>query len=377
MAGGLLTKVSAKRNHFPHREVYAIFCGQLTNPSAAVTTATYDSTIATSNGTLKDLCLKAYHHMVRARVLEEKLASLYRSGRVVGGVYLGKGQEAFSASMTVHLTKGKDVYAPLIRDQAGRMTLGESIFDCTRTYLGSLLGPMRGRDGNIHRGRPKEGILAMISHLGSVMGVVNGVLLSRRLQGRLGDCVGATVIGDGGTSTGAFHEALNMAAIEKLPVVVAVANNNYSYSTPNDRSFACNSLVDRAVGYGVEGYTVNGTDLVECVSIFQNAVARARAGHGPQMVVGSLLRLSGHGEHDDASYIPEEMRKSELGKDCMHVAETRLLENGWITKDEVASLYEKAREESDDAISKTSTEPLPDPYKENWCALSSPLQTEE
>ncbi|MFZ4768256.1 MAG: thiamine pyrophosphate-dependent enzyme, partial [Roseimicrobium sp.] len=227
---------------------------------------------------LRETYLVTYRHMLRARVLEDKLAGLYRAGgRIVGGVYLGKGQEAFSAALAVQLVKGQDIYAGLIRDQAGRLAFGEAMLDTTRTYLGSALGPMRGRDGNIHRGRPTEGMPAMISHLGSMVSVVAGMLLARRLQGRLNDSVGATSIGDGGTSTGAFHEGLNMAAVEKLPLIISVANNQFAYSTPNDRQYACHHLVDRAIGYGVEGHSVDGTNLAACISVFHNAVQRARA----------------------------------------------------------------------------------------------------
>src|SRR5207244_4464628 len=123
-----------------------------------------------------------------------------------------------------------DIFAPLIRDAGGRLAFGEPILDAVRTYLGSSLGPMRGRDGNVHRGRPREGLLPMISHLGAMISVVNGMLLARRFKGISGS-VGATSIGDGGTSTGAFHEALNQAAVEKLPLVLVVANNQYAYST--------------------------------------------------------------------------------------------------------------------------------------------------
>jgi len=322
----------------------------------------------------RDLFLLSYRHMVRARVLEDRLASLYRAGgRIVGGVYIGKGQEAFSASLGVQLTKGKDIYAGIIRDQAGKLAFGEQILDTTRTYLGSSLGPMRGRDGNIHRGRPKEGMPAMISHLGSMVSVVTGMLLSRRLQGTLGDSVGATSIGDGGTSTGAFHEGLNMAAIEGLPLIMSVANNQYAYSTPNTRQFACKSLVDRAKGYGVEGYEVDGTDLGACLEVFDLAVKRAREGNGPQMVVGSLLRLSGHGEHDDASYIPDTMKQSENGRDCLVRAEQAILAQGWLSADEIKLWGEEARQETDKALAQASREPLPDPYKESWRALATPF----
>lgn len=319
---------------------------------------------------LRDLYVSTFRHMLRARLLEDKLSSLYRAGgRIVGGVYLGKGQEAFSAALSVQLVKGKDIYAGLIRDQAGRMAFGEPMLDTTRTYLGSAVGPMRGRDGNIHRGRPSEGMPAMISHLGSMVSVVAGMLLARRLQNRLGDSVGATSIGDGGTSTGAFHEGLNMAAVEKLPLIISVANNQYAYSTPNDRQYACASLVDRAIGYGIEGYSVDGTDLAACLTVFSTAVSRARAGHGPQMIVGTLLRLSGHGEHDDASYIPDATKKQ--GRDCLLLAEQQIREHGWLSEAELLAAREQSRDEVEKALAQASREPTPDPFRESWRALST------
>ena len=319
---------------------------------------------------LKDTYVAAFRHMLRARYLEEKLAALYRAGgRIVGGVYLGKGQEAFSASLAVQLTKGKDIYAGLIRDQAGRMAFGESILDCTRTYLGSSLGPMRGRDGNIHRGRPQEGMPAMISHLGSMVSVISGMLMARRMLGKLGDAVAATSIGDGGTSTGAFHEGLNMAAVERLPLIISVANNQYAYSTPTSRQYACESLLQRAAGYGIDGYEVDGTDLAACIATFHTALQRARSGQGPQMIVGNLLRLAGHGEHDDASYIPDATKK--LGRDSIVLTEQNLLAAGWLSDSELQNLRDQARDEVERAISVTSREPAPDPFKETWNALSA------
>src|SRR3954468_21169274 len=151
--------------------------------------------------------IKAYRIVLLARLLDEKFASLYRMGKIHGGVFLGRGQEALSAAIGLALQKG-DIFAPLIRDLAGRLGFGEPLLDSVRTYLGSPLGPMRARDGNVHRGRPKEGLLPMISHLGAMIAVVNGTLLARRFNGIKGT-VGATSIGDGATSTGAVHEALN------------------------------------------------------------------------------------------------------------------------------------------------------------------------
>ena len=160
--------------------------------------------------TIRDEYTKAFRWMLLARTLDDKFAGLYRAGKIHGGVFLGRGQEALSVSVGLALRKG-DVFAPLIRDQAGRLAFGEPILDAVRTYLGSTLGPMRGRDGNIHRGRPREGLLPMISHLGAMIAVVNGILFARRLR-NISGVVGAASIGDGGTSTGSFHEAINLAA---------------------------------------------------------------------------------------------------------------------------------------------------------------------
>ena len=313
--------------------------------------------------------LQAYRWMLLARVVEEKLASLYRGGKIFGGVFLSKGQEALSVSLGISLRK-RDIFAPLIRDQAARLAFGEPLLDCTRTYMGSRLGPMRGRDGNVHRGRPAEGILPMISHLGAMIPTVAGALMARRFRGIQGT-VGATCIGDGGTSTGAFHESLNLAAVERLPLVLVVANNQYAYSTPTTRQFACRDLVDKAVGYGVEGHSVDGTDLLASLQVVGHAVERARAGHGPQLVVASLLRLAGHGEHDDGHYVSPGLKEGALGRDCLKVAEERIIEQAWATREELALWHEDAQRQTEEAVAQTLREPLPDPSQEDWCSLAS------
>ncbi len=318
---------------------------------------------------VRDEFLQAYRLMLLARMLDDKFASLYRMGKIHGGVFLGRGQEALSVAIGLALRRG-DVFAPLIRDRAGRLAFGEPLLDSIRTYLGSSLGPMRGRDGNVHHGRPKEGLLPMISHLGAMISVINGVLVARRFKGITGT-VGATCLGDGGTSTGAFHEALNQAAVEKLPLVLVVANNHYAYSTPNDRQFACAALIDKAVGYGIQGYSIDGTDLGACLRVIGQAVARARAGEGPQMVEATLLRLCGHGEHDDASYVAESLKTSEGGRDCLKVSETRILEEGWADSRALATWRNEAGLKIEEAVATVQREPGPDPYNEDWCALAS------
>ncbi len=316
-----------------------------------------------------DTYVKAYRVMLLARILDDKFASLYRMGKIHGGVFLGRGQEALSVSVGLALRKG-DIFAPLIRDGAGRLAFGEPVLDAVRTYLGSPLGPMRARDGNVHRGRPREGLLVMISHLGAMISVVNGALLANRFKGVAGT-VGAACIGDGATSTGAFHEAVNQAAVEKLPLVVVIANNHYAYSTPTERQFACRSLLDKTAGYGISGQEVDGTDLAACLKVVGDAVGQARAGGGPQMVVARLLRLCGHGEHDDASYIDAKLKQSPDGRDCLKVAEAHLLQQNWADAPALAVWRNEAVQQVEESVATVQREPGPDPYQEDWCALAS------
>jgi pyruvate dehydrogenase E1 component alpha subunit/2-oxoisovalerate dehydrogenase E1 component alpha subunit len=333
-----------------------------------------DDNPAVETSAARDTTLAAYRFMLLARLLDDKFAALYRAGKIHGGVFLGRGQEALSASIGVSLKK-TDVFAPLIRDAAGRLAFGETVLDAVRTYLGSLLGPMRGRDGNVHRGKPQEGYLPMISHLGAMISVVNGVLFARRFK-KISGTVGAACIGDGATSTGSFHEALNQAAVEKLPLVLIVADNQYAYSTPTSLQFACDDLANKAIGYCVEPHSVDGTDLSACLKVVGEAVSRARNGNGPQLVVAKLLRLCGHGEHDDSSYINPKLKNSPLGRDCLKIAEEFLLRQKWTDAAVLATWRGEIIREIEEAVAQVQREPTPDPFAENWSAISSEHMSE-
>jgi acetoin:2,6-dichlorophenolindophenol oxidoreductase subunit alpha len=171
--------------------------------------------------------------MILARLCDERMAVLYRKGGYIpgGSVFLGKGQEAFSAAIGMQLKQG-DIFGPLIRDLAGRLAFGEDLLTIMRTHFMRKTGPMRGRDGNIHRGQLEKNLVPMISHLGTLTSVIAGMMLAKRLKGELTGTelpIAATSIGDGGMQTGAFHEGLNVVAIERLPMVILVADNQYSY----------------------------------------------------------------------------------------------------------------------------------------------------
>ncbi len=313
--------------------------------------------------------LEAFRWMLQTRIFEEKLTALYRGGQITGGVYVGRGQEAVSTACGLFLQKG-DVFGPLIRDQAGRAAAGEPLLNVTRTYLGSRQGSMRGRDGNIHRGWPETGQIAMISHLGSLIPVVVGKLMAKKMKGKK-SFVGLTTIGEGGMQTGATHEGMNIAAVEKVPFVLVASNNHFAYSTPNDRQFACAQLVDRAKAYGYEGHAVDGTNLEACLQVIGAAVERARQGGPPQLVIASLLRLAGHGEHDDASYVPAEIKKEPWAQDCVLATEKLITENGWLDAATLKQWRTEISSEVEKAVETAQKEAGPVGSEEDWRALST------
>ncbi len=311
--------------------------------------------------------IRLFKVMVLARTSDDRFARLYaQGGQIAGSAFSGRGQEALSGAAGICL-RSSDVFAPLIRDQAGRYGFGETPLEAARTVLGRTTGLMRGREGNVHRGDWSTGLLPMISHLGAMVSPVVGMLMARRMSGKQKDgelSVGVASIGDGGMNTGSLHEAFNVAAVERVPLVLLVADNQYAYSTTSDRSYACKHLVDRAIGYGVVGHRCDGTDADACLATVGAAIAAARAGKGPQMVVADLLRLAGHGAHDDASYVDEDV-KSRFG-DCVQHYERTLVQQGVLSADGVTAIREDARKQIEAAVAQASTEPQPDPAKEDW-----------
>jgi pyruvate dehydrogenase E1 component alpha subunit/2-oxoisovalerate dehydrogenase E1 component alpha subunit len=310
------------------------------------------------------------HWICLARRLEQRIGSLYRRGLLAASAFLGTGHEALSAACGMHLRPG-DVYAPLIRDMAGRLAFGEEIGEALRVYLGKRDSHMRGRDGNIHRGDIEQGLLPMISHLGAMGAVVAGMMLARRLRepGRTTDLdIGLVSFGDGTMATGAAHEALNLTAVERLPLVFVVANNGYAYSTTNERSFACAHLVDRARAYGIAGRDLDGLDPDACLDVIGEAVAAARAGAGPQLVAATLLRRCGHGEHDDFSYRPPGLL--ERTPDPYETARRQAVADGLLDAAELASLDTEIGETLDHEVEAALAAADPDPLTEDWCAYS-------
>jgi pyruvate dehydrogenase E1 component alpha subunit/2-oxoisovalerate dehydrogenase E1 component alpha subunit len=247
--------------------------------------------------------LDLYRFMRRNRALEERLVHLYRQGKVVGGLYRSLGQEATSVGSAFALEKG-DVLGPLIRNLGSVLVMGYSAREVLTQHLGRAESPSGGREGNLHFGRPERGVVSSISMLGALVPVMAGIALAARMQ--RSRTVAMTYIGDGATSTGAFHEGLNFAAVQKLPLVVIAENNGWAYSTPFRKQTAAKCLADRAAAYGIPGETVDGNDVVAVYAAARIAVERARAGGGPTLVEAKTYRMKGHAEHDGQAYVPRE-----------------------------------------------------------------------
>jgi TPP-dependent pyruvate/acetoin dehydrogenase alpha subunit len=246
--------------------------------------------------------LELYRWMRLTRTLEERLVALYRQTKVIGGLFRSLGQEACAVGSAYALER-RDVLSPLIRNLGSMLVKGAEPIEILRQYMAKGDSPTRGRELNIHFGDVVDrNFVGQISHLGDMVPVMAGVTLTFKMRGE--DRVGLVYVGDGATSTGAFHEGINFAAVQRCPMVVIVENNGYAYSTPTNRQTAAARLVDKAAGYGVPGVRADGNDLLEVYAVTRAAVDYARAGGGVSLLELMTYRRKGHAEHDSQSYVP-------------------------------------------------------------------------
>lgn len=275
--------------------------------------------------------LGIWQHLQRNRRVEERLGLLYRTGKVVGGLYTSLGQEGISVGAAYALAP-QDWVGPLIRNLGVMLVRGVRPREVFTQYCARGTSPTGGRDGNTHFGDLERRIVAPISHLGAIIPVMAGIALASRHKGE--DAVAMTFIGDGGTSTGDFHEGLNLAAVLEVPLVLIVENNGYAYSTPTRRQTRPEDLVLKADGYGVPSEIVDGNDVLAVYDATKRAVDRARAGYGPVMLEMKTFRMKGHAEHDDAKYVPAALFEEWRQKDPIRRYDERLESEGILTKDE-------------------------------------------
>jgi pyruvate dehydrogenase E1 component alpha subunit/2-oxoisovalerate dehydrogenase E1 component alpha subunit len=294
--------------------------------------------------------------MRRNRSLEDRLVHLYRQGKVLGGFYRSLGQEATSVGSAYALEPG-DVLGPLIRNLGSVLVMGYTPLEIVLQHLGRAASPSAGKEGNLHFGRPERGVVSSISMLGALVPVMAGVALAARLQRKR--TVAMTYIGDGGTSTGAFHEGLNFAAVQKLPLVVIAENNGWAYSTPFRRQTAAKSLADRAPAYGIPGTSVDGNDVVAVYEASREAVRRARAGGGPTLVEARTYRMKGHAEHDGQAYVPRDELDDWARRDPIARHAERLLASGAVRAEDLEAIDCSISEELDRDVAEAERSPYP------------------
>lgn len=309
-------------------------------------------------GLRREQLVELYYWLRLTRSLEERLTNLYRQGKVIGGLFRSLGQEA-DAVGSAYALEPRDFLSPLIRNMGSMLVKGAEPLQIIRQYMAKDTSPTRGRELNIHFGDLENGYIGQISHLGDMVPVMAGVALSFRMRGE--DRVALVYAGDGTTSTGTFHEGINFAAVQKLPLVCIIENNGYAYSTPTSRQTAVKRLVDKAVGYGVHGDSADGNDVLAVYEVTRRAVQRARQGGGVTLIELHTYRRKGHAEHDNQHYVPREELEFWEKRDPIDRYERQLDETGWVSRAERQAVMDRIAAELDEAVLKAENEPFPPP----------------
>jgi pyruvate dehydrogenase E1 component alpha subunit/2-oxoisovalerate dehydrogenase E1 component alpha subunit len=303
--------------------------------------------------------LDLYYWMRLTRTLEERLVALYRQTKVVGGLFRSLGQEADAVGSTYALER-RDIMSPLIRNLGSMLVKGATPVEVLRQYMAKGDSPTRGRELNIHFGDLERGFIGQISPLGDMVPVMAGVTLTFRMRGE--QRVGLVYVGDGATSTGAFHEGINFAAVQRCPLVVIVENNRYAYSTPTEKQTAARQFVDKAIGYGIPGEQADGNDVLAVYDVTKRAVDRARDGGGVTLIELMTYRRKGHAEHDNQSYVPAgEIERWAAENDPIDRYQARLTTELGVRRSEIDALDERVRREVDEATEVAEASPMPEP----------------
>jgi pyruvate dehydrogenase E1 component alpha subunit/2-oxoisovalerate dehydrogenase E1 component alpha subunit len=304
--------------------------------------------------------VELYHFLKLNRMVEERLANLYRQGKVVGGLYRSLGQEACSVGAAYALEAG-DIFTPLIRNLGAIFVRGGQPRDVFCQYMARAGGPTRGRDLNIHFGWLSEehgSMPSVIATLGEMVAILAGAAIAERMKGKT--TVALNWIGDGGASTGSFHEGFNFACVQKAPLVLIVENNKYAYSTPTTWQTANTRFVDRAKAYGCFGEQVDGNDVLAVYEATRRAVERARSGDGPTLIEADTMRMRGHAEHDDMSYVPRGLLEAWARRDPIALYEKRLLEGGHAVQSDLDAIVAMIDRQLDADVAFAEASPFPE-----------------
>jgi TPP-dependent pyruvate/acetoin dehydrogenase alpha subunit len=314
----------------------------------------------TTDTTLRpEQLLELYRYLKLTRLFEERLVNLYRQTKVVGGVFRSLGQEA-TAVGSCYALQPQDFITPIIRDLGAVFVKGIKPRDIFAQYMAKAWGPSGGRDLNIHFGDMQKGFIGPISHLGDMIPVMTGIALAARMQKKR--LVAVAYIGDGGMSTGAFHEGLNFAAVQRLPLIVVAEYNHYAYSTPTNLQTAVKDLAEKAAGYGIPAHIVDGNDVIACYEVTRRAAEFARRGGGAVLIEAKTYRRKGHAEHDDQRYVPAgEIEWWEKHNDPIDRCERFLLQHNVATKEKLDELTADVLREIDEDCTWAESSPMPDP----------------
>lgn len=305
--------------------------------------------------TLQDML----YYIKLERYLEDKIErKLYRQGKIVGGVYVGRGQEAIAVASSIQLEKD-DVICPSHRDMGAFLIRGMAPRNILAQYMGRTTGPTRGRDGNMHMGDLKYNLIAFVSMLGNNVAAAGGIALSFKIRKQ--NRVVLAFFGDGSISTGVWHEAMNFISVQQLPVVLICNNNAYAYSTPNSKQFACKDVADRGEAYGIPAEIVDGNDVLAVYGAARRGIERARSGGGPTLIECKTFRMTGHSAHDDAGYVPKKEFEEWAKKDPILRYEKFLREDGIVTDAEILKMQTRIEKEVDEAAVLAEKDPYPAP----------------
>ncbi len=299
------------------------------------------------------------HFMFLTRELEDRIErKLYRQGKIVGGVYVGRGQEAIGVASCIQ-TEPDDVILPSHRDMGAFLIRGMSPRRILAQYMGRIDGYTRGRDGNMHMGDLDTHVIPFVSMLADNVPVAAGVGIAFKMKKKAQ--VVLCYFGDGATSRGDWHVGMNLACVQKTPVVFICNNNQYAYSTPLENQMAIKNVAERSLAYGIPGVIVDGNEVLAVYEATRRAIERARAGLGPTLIECKTFRMTGHSAHDDAGYVPEELFKEWEQKDPISRYRRFLLERGLLTEDEMDAMQKEAVREIDAAVEWAEGSPYPEP----------------
>jgi pyruvate dehydrogenase E1 component alpha subunit len=306
-----------------------------------------------------DLARKCLYYLLLMREVEDRIErKLYRQGKIVGGVYVGRGQEAIPVGSAL-VAQPQDILCPSHRDMAVFFVRGTPTRRVMAQYMGRVGGLTRGRDGNMHMGDMSIGVVSIISALAATVPVAAGAALAMRYKGI--DGVAFSYFGDGSTSRGDWHEGVNFAAVQKLPVVFVCNNNQYAYSTPLDLQMGCKHVADKGPAYGIPAEIVDGNDVFAVYEATRRAAAHARSGLGPYLLECKTFRMTGHSAGDAAKYVPKQLFEEWEKQDPIVRAERRMLDEGWASQSAIDQAHAAVKQEVDDAVAWAEQSPYPDP----------------